>query len=219
MGSGTVLIQPGTGDLQAHIQRSGVGYVEIDWETHDGAGNPCIPSPPQGTAIGVALPAGGGALRVAVSDPMSRWSTIAPCYGGLSVSPFQSWPAPEPSPTPNPLSSLAVHIDAPSSVAAGSVLHYSVGLENVGQAPIVFPTGCPVYGEWAANSSTAFAKDFYVLNCGPVAAIQPGQSVRFAMEISVPRSTAAGQYTLVCTFVGTLDLTMPAGRVVLSVTD
>ena len=166
----------------------------------------------------MALPAGGGALRVAVSDPISRWSTIAPCYGRLSVSAFQSWPAPEPSPTPNPLSSLAVHIEAPPAVAAGTVLHYAVSLENVGQAAIVFPTDCPIYGEWAANSSAAFAKDFYVLNCGPVAAIQPGQSVRFAMEISVPRGTAAGQYTLVWTFVGTLDLTMPAGRVALSVT-
>ena len=149
---------------------------------------------------------------------MSMWSTIAPCYGRLSVSPFQSWPAPEASPTPNPLSSLAVHIEAPSSVAPGSVLRYAVSLENVGQAPIIFPADCPIYGEWAANSSAAFAKDFYVLNCGPVPAVQPGQSVRFAMEISVPRGTATGQYTLVWTFVRTLDLTMPVGRVALSVT-
>jgi hypothetical protein len=139
MGSGTVLIQPGTGDVQAHIQRSGVGYVEIDWATHDGAGNPCIPSPSQATTIGVALPAGGGALRVAVSDPMSRWSTIAPCYGRLSVSPFQSWPAPEPSPTPNPLSSLAVHIEAPSSVAAGSFFTIPLALKTWARRPSFSP--------------------------------------------------------------------------------
>ncbi len=203
--------------MQAHVQRAGIGYVEIDWATHDGAGNPCIPPPSQGTAVGVAFPAGGGTLRVAVADAMSRWSTIAPCYGRLSVSPFQSWPAPEPSPTPNPLSSLAIHIEAPSSVAAGPPLHYTVRLENVGKEPIAFPD-CPTYGEWAANGSTAFAKDFYVLNCRPVGAIAPGQSVRFAMEIPVPSGTAPGQYTLYWTFVNTLDLAKPTGKVVLSVT-
>jgi len=92
-----------------------------------------------------------------------------------------------------------------------------VRLENVGKEPIAFPD-CPTYGEWAANSSAAFAKDFYVLNCRPVGAIAPGQSVRFAMEIPVPSGTAPGQYTLYWTFVNTLDLTKPTGKVVLSVT-
>jgi len=82
---------------------------------------------------------------------------------------------------------------------------------------VAFPD-CPTYGEWAANSSTAFAKAFYVLNCRPVGAIGPGQSVRFAMEIPVPSGTAAGQYMLYWTFLDTLDLTKPIGKVVLSVT-
>ena len=213
MRSDPVLIQPGTGDVQPHVQRDGVGYVEMDWGTHDGAGNPCIPSPSQASAVAVAFPAGGGTLRVAVSDSLSRWSTIAPCYGRLSVSPFQSWPAPEPSATPNPLSSLAIHVEAPASIAAGSTLHYTVSLENAGKEPIVFPADCPVYGEWSA-----FAKDFYVLNCRPVGPIPPGQSARFAMSISVPPGTATGQYTLVWTFVKTLDLKMPVATVPLTVT-
>ena len=68
------------------------------------------------------------------------------------------------------------------------------------------------------NKDKAFAKDFYLLNCRPVGAIGPGQSVRFAMEIPVPSVTAAGQYTLYWTFLDTFDLTKPIGKVVLSVT-
>lgn len=215
--SDAVLIQPGTGDIQAHVERAGVAYIEMEWATHDGAGNPCVPTPPQATAIAVVLPAGGGSLRVAVSDAVSRLNVIAPCYSRLSVTPFQAWPAPEPSPTPSPLSLLAIHIDAPPSVVAGSVLDYTVRLDNVGKDPVVFSTTCPIYIEWAANSSGAFAKDLHVLNCAPVGNIAPGASVAFAMEISVP-GTAAGEYTLVWRFVVPGDLSEPTGTAVLRVT-
>src|SRR2546428_13249277 len=38
--------------------------------------------------------------------------------------------APEASPTPNPLESLTIRIEAPSSVTPGSVLRYTVTLQN-----------------------------------------------------------------------------------------
>jgi hypothetical protein len=109
--SDAVLVLPGTADVQAHIPRAGIAYVGIEWQTHDGAGFPCAPIPKEGTAVAVSLP--GGSLRVSVSDAMSRWNAIAPCYGRLAVSAFQQWPAPVPSPTPDPLESLTVHLDAP----------------------------------------------------------------------------------------------------------
>ena len=219
MPSDPVLVQPGTADVQAHIPREGVAYLEVDWQTHDGAGNPCVSSPPDAAAVGVSLPGGRESLRVSVADPMSMVSTIAPCYSRLSVSAFQHWPAPEPSPTPDPLASLTIRIDTPSSVSRGSILHYTVTLQNTGTEAVVFPTECPTYGEWGANSVQAFAKDFYVLNCRPVGSIAPGQSVRFAMQITVPSGTEPGIYTLSWQFVGVLDLNKTHGQAIVTVVE
>ena len=215
MPSDPVLVQSGTADVQAHFPRAGIAYVEMDWQTHDGAGFPCAPIPKEGTSVAVSLP--GGSLRVAVSDAMSRWSSIAPCYGRVAVSPFQQWPAPEASPTPNPVGSLTIRIDAPSSVTAGSVLQYTVTLQNTGSQPVVFPADCPVYLEWAADSTRALAKEAHVLNCRAVGTIAPGQSVRFAMQTSVPSGTQPGPYDLRWQFVGMADLTVRQGKATVTV--
>jgi Protein of unknown function (DUF4232) len=204
--SDPVLVQPGTGDVQAHIPRAGLAYAEMDWQTHDGAGFPCVPTPREATAVAVSFPAGGSTPRLAVSDVMARWSTIAPCYGRVAVSAFQAWPAPEPSPTPNPLGPLTISVDAPPSVTAGSVLGYTVTLQNTGSQPFAFPTACPVYLEWASDSARAFAKEPHLLNCRPAGTIAPGRSVRFAMQIPVPAGTQPGPYELRWQFVGTADL-------------
>jgi hypothetical protein len=197
-----VLVQPGTADVQAHIPRAGIGYVGIEWQTHDGAGLACVPTPREATAVAVSLPGGGSSRRVAVSDAMARWSTIAPCYGQVAVSPFQSWPSPEASPAPNPLDSLTIRIDAPTSVTPGSVLRYTVTLQNTGRQPVVFPGDCPIYLEWASDGTRAFAKEPHILNCRPAGSIAPGQSVRFAMQIPVPSGTQPGPYDLRWQFVG-----------------
>src|SRR6266513_1560245 len=140
-----VLVQPGTADVQAYIPRAGIAYVGMDWQTHDGAGVACVPTPREATAIAVSFPAGGSSPRVTVSDLMARWSTIAPCYGQVAVSAFQPWPAPEASPTPNPLDSLTIRVDVPPSVTAGSVLGYTVTLQTTGSQPFAVPTDCPAY--------------------------------------------------------------------------
>jgi hypothetical protein len=217
MPSDPVLVQPGTADVQAHIPRAGIAYAEIDWQTHDGAGFPCAPIPQEGTAVAMSLPGGGGSLRIAVSDPMSRWSTIAPCYGRLAVSAFQHWPAPEPSPPPDPLASLTIRIDAPSSVTPGSVLHYTVSLQNSGSQPVTFPADCPVYLEWGADGTRAFAKELHVLNCRPVGTIAPAQSVRFAMQIPVPSGTQPGQYDLRWEFVGASGVFVRQGKATVTI--
>ena len=61
------------------------------------------------------------------------------------------------------------------------------------------------------------AKDFYVLNCGPVRAIQPGQSVTFSMELAVPPTTTPGAYNLYWNFVSGTDLALP-GKAAINVT-
>jgi hypothetical protein len=212
-----VLVQPGTADVQAHIPRAGIAYVGIEWQTHDGAGFACVPTPRDAAAVAVSFPGGGSSPRVAVSDAMSRWSSIAPCYGRVSVSPFQSWPAPEASPTPNPLDALTMRIDAPSSVTPGSVLRYTVTLQNTGSQPVVFPADCPVYLEWATDSTRAFAKELHILNCRPVGTIAPAQSVRFAMQIPVPAGTQPGPYDLRWMFVGSLGLNPSQGKATVTV--
>ena len=212
-----VLVQPGTADVQAYIARAGIAYVGIEWQTHDEAGLACVPTPREATTVVVSFPGGGSSPRVAVSDAMARWNTIAPCYGLVAVSAFQQWPAPEASPAPNPLESLTIRIDAPSSVPAGSVLRYTVILQNTGSEPVAFPTDCPVYLEWAADSTRAFAKESHVLNCRPVGTIAPGQSVRFAMQIPVPSGTQPGLYDLRWQFVGMADLAVRQGKATVTV--
>ena len=199
--AGPILVQPGTADVQPHIPRAGIAYVGIEWQTHDGAGLACVPTPREATAVVVSLTGGGSSPRVALSDAMARWSTIAPCYGQVTVSPFQPWPSPDASPAPNPLDSLTIRIDAPSSVTAGSVLRYTVTLQNTGNQPVVFPADCPIYLEWASDATRAFAKEPHILNCRPAGSIAPGQSVRFAMQIPVPSGTQPAPYDLRWQFV------------------
>jgi len=212
-----VLVQPGTADVQADIPRAGIAYVGIEWQTHDGAGLACAPTPKEATAVAVSFPAGGSSPRITVSDVMARWSTIAPCYGQVAVSAFQQWPAPEASPTPNPLDSLTIRLDVPPSVTAGSVLGYTVTLQNTGSQPFAFPTDCPVYLEWASDSTRGVAKEPHILNCRPVGTIAPGQSVRFAMQIPVPSGTQPGPYDLRWQFVGVADLTPRQGKATVTV--
>ncbi|TME80431.1 MAG: DUF4232 domain-containing protein [Chloroflexi bacterium] len=212
-----VLVPPGTADVQAYIPRAGIAYVGIEWQTHDGAGFACAPTPREATAVVVSFPGGGSSPRVAVSDAMSRWSSIAPCYGRVAVSAFQQWPAPAASPTPNPLESLTISVAVPPAVAPGSVLGYTVTLQNAGSQPVVFPAECPVYLEWAASSTRAFAKESHVLNCRPVGTIAPAQSVRFAMQIPVPSGTQPGLYDLRWMFVGSLGLNPSQGKATVTV--
>jgi hypothetical protein len=207
-----VLIRANTADIEGQPIQAGRAWVMIVWPTHDPATGACSPAPPQGTVLGFHLPGGAGSFRVPIVDPRNG-VTVAACGGYLSVTPFQATAAPETAPSPDPVHSLAIELDVPHSVAAGTTLHYTVSLRNAGVQSVAFPAGCPVYGEWVPG----FAKDFFVLNCGPVGAIQPGQSVSFAMELTVPRNTAPGGYTLYWNFAFGVDLG-PPGKAAVTVT-
>jgi Protein of unknown function (DUF4232) len=202
--SRAVLIQPNTAEIQAQPDRAGRAWVMILWPTHDPATGTCSPAPPQGTILGFQLPGGAGSLRVPIVDPRNG-VTVAACGGSLSVTPFQATAAPETTVPPDPLHSLSIQLDVPHSVAAGTTLHYTVSLLNAGVQPVAFPAECPVYGEWVPG----FAKEFYVLNCGPVRAIQPGQTEKFAMELAIPRTTTPGGYVLYWNFTFGVDLKSP----------
>jgi hypothetical protein len=210
--SRVVLIQANTADIEAQPIREGRAWVMILWPTHDPAMGTCSPEPPQGTVLGFQLPRGAGSLRVPIVDPRNG-VTVAACGGYLSVTPFQATAGPETTVAPDPVHSLAIQLDVPHSVAAGTTLHYTVSLRNGGAQSFVFPADCPVYGEWVPG----FAKDFYVLNCRPVNSIQPGQAQNFAMELAVPRTTTPGGYTLYWNFAFGIDLG-PPGKAALTVT-
>jgi hypothetical protein len=194
--SAPVLVQPGTADLQPYSALPGTARLMITWPTHDGAGS-CSPAPPQGTRLEIELP-GGGTLDVPVVDPRNR-VLIAACGGLLNAGPFQAVAPSEP-PAPTLTSPrLQPQVRAPRSIAAGQVLHYTVSLQNIGREAIAFGSPCPAYLEWAVDlaQTQALAKDAYVLNCGPiVGAIQPGQTVTFAMDLTVPAGANPGSYIL-----------------------
>jgi hypothetical protein len=210
--SRVVVIQANTADIEAQPIEAGRAWVMIIWPTHDPAAGACSPAPPQGTVLGFELASGRGSLRVPIVDPRNG-VTVAACGGYLSVTPFQATAAPETTVPPDPVHSLAIQLDVPHSVAAGTTLHYTVSLRNAGDQSVVFPADCPVYGEWVPG----FAKDFYVLNCRPVHSIQPGQTQNFAMELAVPRTTTPGGYTLYWNFAFGVDLRTP-GKAAVTVT-
>jgi hypothetical protein len=210
--SHVVLVQPNTADIEAQPNRVGRAWVMIMWPTHDPATGMCSPAPAQGTVLGFEVPGAGGSLRVPVVDHRNG-VTVASCGGFLSVTPFVATEGPQVTPPPDPLHSLGIQLQVPPLVAAGAVLRYTVSLRNPGVEAIAFPVDCPIYGEWVPG----FAKDFYVLNCGPVRAIQPGQSVTFSMELEVPPTTTRGAYTLYWNFVSGTDLALP-GKAAINVT-
>ncbi len=139
--SHAVLIQPNTGEIQAQPDRTGRAWVMIMWPTHDPATGTCSPAPPQGTVLGFQLPGSTGSLRVPIVDPRNG-VTVAACGGSLSVTPFQATAAPETTVPPDPVHSLAIQLDVPHSVAAGTTLHYTVSLRNAGVQPVAFPAEC-----------------------------------------------------------------------------
>jgi hypothetical protein len=98
-------------------------------------------------------------------------------------------------PSPGPLAGLTARLDAPSSVAAGSVLRYVVTVSNPTAQPIAL-SPCPAYTEWSSALMTLESKEppglTYQLNCDTVTSIPPGASVRYAMELVIPPTAPVG---------------------------
>jgi hypothetical protein len=71
---------------------------------------------------------------------------------------------------------------------SGTIFRYVVALTNTGSKPFSFGSTCPVYEEslqWPRVQA-------YVLNCRPAGSIASHRTVRFAMQLHVPRPSRSG---------------------------
>lgn len=142
----------------------------------------------------------------------------------LSAWPFAAavQPTPQPSPAVTPLP-LSVAIEAPATVARGSVADFVVTLTSTSSAAFSLQP-CPVYTITIASDEPPIsttdpeskpgypprpmlsyprlvAKDtFRVLNCDATGAVLPGSSVRFAMQVQISPTAPLGSATLMWIF-------------------
>ena len=79
---------------------------------------------------------------------------------------------------------------------AGRPLRYTVTLANPTTTAVSL-RNCPSYQERISLANGAAAGERHLLNCGPVAAIGPGQQVVFAMVLDLPATLRPGKGALV----------------------
>ena len=116
-------------------------------------------------------------------------ANILPC-GPLEVSQVGVQPLVPgelPPPEPGTASFLQVSVHLPARIVGGRILDYIVELANPGSRPVELQP-CPDYRETlrVLMSKTAFQRS-YKLNCRAVGLIGAYKSVRFEMEIPVPK--------------------------------
>jgi hypothetical protein len=92
---------------------------------------------------------------------------------------------------------LAGEDGQPLVLEQGNALHYRVALTNTSSSPYSFGDSCPVYQQMASLQRPddhshdsakyplvdTFTWGQYVLNCGSVGVVEPGETVTFAMEL------------------------------------
>ncbi|MGP8160700.1 MAG: DUF4232 domain-containing protein [Candidatus Dormibacteria bacterium] len=184
-----ILMEPGTPELSPSemVGVSGLGqaFVNVTWyECH-----PAV----QAAQAALHLPNAGGRLLVsfAIQSPYSpacdatATTFVALSRGPIDAAGYLSQPAPV-------YIEMAISIDAPPSVTAGSTLTYYVTMRNASSTTYDL-SECPDYVEML-NAKQPVAS--YQLNCAPVATMAPGQSVTFQMQLAVPATVAAGPNTL-----------------------
>lgn len=94
--------------------------------------------------------------------------------------------------TSSPVQGATVAIELPSSVEAGSTLHYVVALTNpTGRTMALHP--CPSYTQTPGTPEEGFLQ----LNCDTIKAVAPHQTVRYAMQLRMPADQPTG-LTTVC---------------------
>jgi hypothetical protein len=174
-----VLLRPG---LAARVE-----FAWLNW---------CGPNPgPLG--LRVTLPRRGGALTPTV-EPVTRRDLTPRCDAPAAPSRLSRGPvvAPLPPPPPDPLGSLHVRVTLPPSVVAGRPLRYTVTLANPTTTAVSL-RDCPSYQERISLTHGGAAGERHLLNCGPVAAVGPGQQVVFAMILDLPATLRPGKGVLV----------------------
>jgi Protein of unknown function (DUF4232) len=154
--------------------------------------NWCAPAPVGPLRLAVTLPAG-GVLTVPVKSngstggPTSPRCDEAAAPSTMTVSAFEATPGPSPSEPPAvPAESLRLALEVPDEATTGTALKYVVALTNP-TAGAISLTPCPAYRESLVTPSGQFSVD-YLLDCTEAPSIGPGQTVRFAIELQVPRA-------------------------------
>jgi hypothetical protein len=171
------------------LRRGQAARVQFAWL------NWCGPNPgPVG--VRVILPRG-GALTPTV-EPGTPRDLTPRCDAPASPSRLSAGPfvAQLPPPPPDPLGSLHVRVTLPPSLVAGRPLHYTVTLANPTTTAVSL-RDCPSYQERISLANGDAAGERHLLNCGPVAAIGPGQQVVFAMVLDLPATLRPGKGALV----------------------
>jgi hypothetical protein len=105
-----------------------------------------------------------------------------------------------------PLSSLNATVNAPQTVARGTVLTYQLTLANPSQAAVAL-SPCPSYTEVLGGGDSNAVQQTLVLNCQAGASIAAGAALTYQIELSVPASAAPGDTKL------TWQLQVPNGPV------
>ncbi len=163
----------------------GLASVTIQWFNWCG-------SPPEGPlGLAVTLPEGGVLHLTVVSGGSGGASTprcdVAGAPSTVTVSAFEETTGPLPTEPPVvPAEGLRLALDVPDQVTAGEALLYVAALTNPSASAIPL-TPCPAYRESLLTPDGQLAVD-YVLDCAAVPSIGPGETVRFAMVLEIPRS-------------------------------
>lgn len=146
----------------------------------------------------LVLADGGGALTMPIKHAPRCDAPSAPST--LAIAPFARLGRYLP---PSSQLPLRVTIEAPIEnvgkksmptlhVKRGDVLNFIVRLTNVSRRSFGF-TNCPTY---VAHMMSDGPRATYVLNCRPAGTMKPRGTARFAMRLSVPRTSRVGNYML-----------------------
>jgi uncharacterized protein DUF4232 len=165
-------------------------FVEIWWSNWCGASAP--------TGLDVRLPSG-DEIHVLL-DRGAPFCNAPDHFSTLAVGPPEPR-APQPKYSSRlPLAaSIVEHLRLGAKVVEGVHAHpgqlalYYVALTNTSSRPFHFPKNCPIYAEGTGLGQRV---ELHVLNCDPVATIQPGSEVVFEMRIRVPHDLKPGLHAL-----------------------
>jgi hypothetical protein len=174
--NGTYFIDP----IPADVAPGESGYLNIGM-TNEGN---CPGAPPAADYANLrfGLPGGGW-----IATNLTAYKAC----GVLDISGLGKEPGPvvEPSPSPDSIGTLRVTVqDFPRQARAGGTVHFIVLLANVSDVAVSL-SPCPSFTELVNVEGKPVVRSVY-LNCDYVAVIPSNQTVRYAMEMDVPRDFA-----------------------------
>lgn len=177
------------------VSISGTGGPD-GWESHDmapggttsvwfTANRVCMSGPAHGleaipvTQARLQIPGGGSVLVSGLRIPRT-------CHSP-QVSGFYQHPVDLTYP-PQPLAGARFDVLAPTTVTAGSTMHYVIEVTNPTDSAITM-LPCPSYHQLLSSNPD---KRFFRLNCDGHTALLPQETLRFGMQLAVPPQETNG---------------------------